>query len=48
MASRQRVTTTRVKTRVKKDGTANSAGYRACNICHGTGVIPKSNKKKKK
>ena len=37
-----------VKTRVKKDGTANSAGYRACNICHGTGVVPKSNKKKKK
>ncbi len=48
MAAHQKITTRTVKTRVKKDGTANSAGYRACNICHGTGVVPKSNKKKKK
>ena len=39
----QRVT---IKTRVKKDGSTNKAGYHICNVCHGTGV-QKSGKKKK-
>lgn len=47
MASRQKVTTTQTKTRVKKDGSTNKSGYRQCSICHGTGVVPKSYKKKK-
>ena len=37
---------TMVKTRVKKDGSTNKAGYHICNVCHGTGV-QKSGKKKK-
>ena len=29
----------KTKTRVKKNGSANKAGYRQCNMCRGTGVI---------
>lgn len=46
MASRQRVTTTTVKTRVKKDGTTNSANYKICKNCNGKGVVRSYNKKK--
>ena len=44
MAIRQKT----VKTRVKKNGAANKAGYMVCNICHGSGVqkVPKRKKKK--
>ena len=41
--ARQQVTqtksTTQIRTRVKKDGSTNGAGYRQCNICHGTGIV---------
>lgn len=47
--AKQQVTQTKtvVKTRVKKDGSTNGAGYRQCNICHGTGVVQASQQKKK-
>lgn len=38
--TKQKVKTT-TKTRVKKDGSSNSGGYRQCNICKGTGVVKK-------
>lgn len=38
---------TQTRTRVKKDGSTNSAGYRQCNICHGTGVVQAPSQKKK-
>lgn len=36
----------KVKTRVKKDGSANSAGYSICKNCGGDGVVKKRKKKK--
>lgn len=42
---KQTVKKTRV--RVKKDGSANKGGYMQCNICHGTGIVKKPNRKKK-
>lgn len=30
---------TKIKTRVKKSGKSNSAGYSKCNMCGGTGVV---------
>lgn len=34
---------------VKGSGTSSStSGSRPCNICHGTGRVPKTNKKKSK
>lgn len=39
--ARQKVKTTKVKTRVKKDGSTNKSGYRQCNMCKGTGVVKK-------
>lgn len=36
-----------VKTRVKKNGQTNSAGYAICSNCGGDGVVRKRNKKKK-
>ena len=39
--------TTKVKTRVKKDGSVNKEGYSVCRICGGSGV-QKTPKKKKK
>lgn len=42
--ARQHVTM--VKTRVKKNGSKNSGGYRICNMCHGTGVVKKGKRKK--
>lgn len=45
MAAHQKVTT-RVKTRVKKSGTANKAGYKICKNCGGKGVVRSYNKKK--
>lgn len=39
--------TTKTKT-VKGNGTkTSSSGTRPCNICHGTGKVPKTNKKSK-
>lgn len=35
-----------VKTRVKKDGTPNKAGYMRCNVCKGTGLQKIPRKKK--
>lgn len=32
-------TKTTVKTRVKKNGTANSAGYKICKNCGGDGIV---------
>lgn len=38
--------TTSTKTTVKGKGTSSSSsGTRPCNICHGTGRVPKSYKK---
>ena len=36
-----------IKTRVKRDGSANSGGYMQCNICRGTGIVKKPKRKKK-
>lgn len=41
----QRTRTT--KTRVKRNGTANKAGYMQCNMCRGTGIVKKPTRKKK-
>jgi DnaJ-class molecular chaperone len=46
MASRQKVTTTRVKTRVKKNGATNKAGYKICKNCGGKGVVRNYTKRK--
>ena len=35
----------KVKTRVKKDGSANSAGYSICKNCGGDGIVKKRKKK---
>lgn len=43
--ARQTVTNSSTKTRVKKDGSSNNAGYETCRMCGGTGV-QKSPKKK--
>lgn len=43
----QTKSTTQTRTRVKKDGSTNGAGYRQCNICHGTGVVQAPQRKKK-
>lgn len=43
--AKQTVRTTTVsttRTRVNKNGSANSSGYKQCNMCHGTGVVRKS------
>lgn len=37
-----RTTTSTTSTRVRKNGSTNSAGYKQCNMCHGTGVVRKS------
>lgn len=34
-----------VKTRVKKNGNANSAGYAICSNCGGDGIVRKRKKK---
>lgn len=39
MGQRMRRSTTR--TRVRKNGSSNSSGYKQCNICHGSGVVRK-------
>lgn len=39
--------TTKTKRTVKGGGTGSSGGTRPCNICHGTGRVPKQTKKKK-
>ena len=40
----------KITTKTVKGGGTNSSssGTRPCNICHGTGRVPKSNGKKKK
>lgn len=43
MGQRQRIT----KTRVRRNGAANSGGYMQCNICKGTGIVKKPTRKKK-
>ena len=45
MGQRVHIKTT-VKTRVKKDGSTNKAGYHICNVCHCTGVQKPGKKKK--
>ena len=35
----------KTKTRVKKDGTANSGGYSVCRNCGGDGIVKKRKKK---
>lgn len=42
MAAKAKVKqTTKTKTRVKKNGSANSAGYSVCKNCGGDGVVRK-------
>lgn len=43
--SRHIVSTSNTRTRVNKNGSANNAGYKQCNICHGSGVVRKSPRK---
>lgn len=43
----KQIVKTKVRTRVKKDGTANKEGYMVCNVCHGTGLQKKPKKRKK-
>lgn len=38
---KQKVTATRTKTRVKKDGTNTKDGYKICQTCNGKGVVKK-------
>jgi DnaJ-class molecular chaperone len=37
--AKQRVTTTKTKTRVPKNGGTNKSGYRQCNMCKGSGIV---------
>lgn len=39
-------TSTTTRTRVKKNGSANSAGYKKCSNCGGDGIVRVRNKKK--
>lgn len=39
MAAKQKVTTTRVKTRVRKNGATNKDGYKICRNCGGDGIV---------
>ena len=41
-----RASYTRTKTRVKKNGSVNSAGYALCRNCGGDGIVKKRKKKK--
>lgn len=44
MAAKQTIKTTRVKTRVRKDGKVNSGNYAICRNCGGDGVVKKRKK----
>ena len=39
-------TVSKTRTRVKKNGSVNNAGYRQCNMCHGTGIVKVGKRKK--
>jgi DnaJ-class molecular chaperone len=39
--SRHISTTSTTRTRVNKNGNSNKAGYKQCNMCHGSGVVRK-------
>ena len=39
-------TVRKTRVRVKKNGKANSGGYRRCNVCRGTGIVQVKKKKK--
>lgn len=46
MAGKAKQTVTTTKTRVKKDGSANSSGFETCRLCGGSGIQRTPKKKK--